>query len=182
MMFTPPLSQKILRTGLLLLLLGPLTARAGDQPQWGERHSRNMVSSEVGLPDDFDPKTGKNVKWSAALGTETYATPVVAGGKVLIGTNNSQPRDPRHAGDRGVLLCLHETDGSLAWQLVTPKLSEDIYFDWPEAGMCSPPTVEGARVYMVTNRDEVACLDLHGMANGNDGPFLDEGRHMVPPG
>src|SRR6266542_6486324 len=25
------------------------------------------------------------------------------------------------------------------------------------------------------------CLDAHGMANGNDGPFRDEGAHMTPP-
>ncbi len=48
--------------------------------------------------------------------------------------------------------------------------------------MCSPATVEGDRVYMVTNRDEVVCLDLHGMANGNDGPYRDEGRHMAAAG
>ena len=78
-------------------------------------------------------------------------------------------------------MCFDEADGSFEWQLVVPKLSEDIFFDWPEAGMCSPPTVEGDRVYMVTNRDEVVCLDLHGMANGNDGPYRDEGRHMAPP-
>jgi outer membrane protein assembly factor BamB len=47
--------------------------------------------------------------------------------------------------------------------------------------MCSPPTVEGDRVYMMTNRTEVVCLDVHGMANGNDGPYRDEGRHMAPP-
>jgi hypothetical protein len=167
---------------LLLLLTSRATLPAADQPQWGQRYSRNMVSAETGLPDSFDPKTGKNIKWSAALGTECYATPVIAGGKVLIGTNNNEPRDPRHQGDRGVLMCLNEADGSLAWQLVVPKLEGDIYFDWPNAGMCSPPTVEGDRIYMVTNRDEVVCLDLHGMANGNDGPFRDEGRHMAPQG
>jgi len=155
-------------------------ARAADQPQWGERFSRNMVSGETGLPDRFDPRTGENIKWSVPLGSQCWATPVVAGGRVLIGTNNSQPRDPKHQGDRGVLMCFHETDGSFAWQLVVPKLSEDIYFDWPQAGMCSPPTVEGDRVYMVTNRDEVVCLDLHGMADGNDGPYRDEGRHTTP--
>jgi hypothetical protein len=48
--------------------------------------------------------------------------------------------------------------------------------------MCSPATVEGDRVYTVTNRDEAVCLDLAGMANGNDGPYRDEGRHAVPSG
>jgi outer membrane protein assembly factor BamB len=139
-----------------------------------------MVSSETGLPDGFDPESGKNVKWSAALGTACYSTPVVSGGKVLIGTNNSDPRDPRHSGDRGVLMCFDEADGSLAWQLVVPKLAADVYLDWPRAGICSPATVQGDRVYTVTNRNEVVCLDLDGMADGNDGPFRDEGRHMAP--
>ena len=167
-------------TAFLVTLVALATAQADDQPQWGERFSRNMVSGETGLPDRFDPETGENVKWSVAIGTACYSTPVVAGGKVLVGTNNNRPRDEKHQGDRGVLFCLNEEDGSLAWQLVVPKLHEDMYFDWPQAGMCSTATVEGDRVYTVTNRDEVVCLDLHGMANGNDGPFLDEGRHMTP--
>jgi outer membrane protein assembly factor BamB len=139
-----------------------------------------MVSNETGLPASFDPKTGGNIKWSVPLGTESYATPVVAAGKVLIGTNNNQPRDPRHRGDRGVLLCLNESDGSLCWQLVVPKLEGDIFLDWPNAGICSPATVEGDRIYMVTNRDEVVCLALNGLRNGNHGPYRDEGRHMAP--
>ena len=65
-----------------------------------------MTSDETGLPDTFDPGTGRNVKWVAPLGSQSYATPIVAGGRVLIGTNNEPPRDPRHRGDRGVLLCL----------------------------------------------------------------------------
>ena len=173
------------RPGFDLALLAALLASstavlAADQPQWGQRYSRNMVSDETGLPDGFDPKTGNNVLWSVPLGTECYSTPVVAGGKVLLGTNNNRPRDPRHQGDRGVMFCLNESDGSLAWQLVVPKLAGDIYLDWPQAGMCSPATVEGDRAYTVTNRDEVVCLDLRGMANGNDGPFRDEGRHAAP--
>jgi outer membrane protein assembly factor BamB len=139
-----------------------------------------MVSAEKRLPASFDPATGKNVKWSAALGTECYASPVIGSGKVLIGTNNNVPRDPRHIGDRGVMLCLNESDGSLAWQLVVPKLEGDIFLDWPNAGICSPVTIEGDRAYTVTNRDEVVALDLAGMANGNDGPYRDEGRHMAP--
>ncbi len=157
-----------------------ISTQAADQPQWGQRHTRNMVSAETGLPDRFDPETGENIKWSVPLGESCYSTPVVAQGKVLLGTNNVRPRDPKHEGDRGVMFCLDEADGSLVWQLVVPKLDEDRFFDWPLAGMCSTATVEGDRIYTVTNRDEVVCLDLHGMANGNDGPFVDEGRHMTP--
>jgi len=165
-----------------LLCLLPPAARtdARDQPQWGQRYSRNMVSPETHLPESFDPATGRNIKWVAALGSESYATPIVAGGKVLMGTNNGQPRDPRHKGDRGVLMCLDERDGSLCWQLVVPKIGGDPHLDWPGSGICSSPTVEGDRVYVVSNRAEVLCLDLNGQANGNDGPCREEGRLMAP--
>jgi outer membrane protein assembly factor BamB len=181
-MRTTRLAPIALPVCLLCLTCAATRAVAADQPQWGQRHARNMVSAETGLPDRFDPATGENVKWSVPLGTQCYSTPVISGGMVLIGTNNSQPRDPRHRGDRGVMMCFRESDGSLVWQLVVPKLEGDIYLDWPQAGMCSPATVEGDRVYTVTNRNEVACLDLHGMADGNDGPFRDEARHAVPGG
>ena len=117
----------LLLMALFILLTRSGAAWAGDRPQWGERFSRNMVSDETGLPDRFDPKTGENVKWSVPLGTECYSTPVVAGGRVLIGTNNDEPRDPRHQGDRGVLMCFNEADGRFLWQLTVPKLEGDIY-------------------------------------------------------
>ena len=149
---------------VFLILAAAWAARASDQAQWGQRCTRNMISDETGLPDSFDPKTGKNVKWVAKLGTDSYATPAVAAGKVFIGTNNHVPRDPRHQGDRGVLLCLSEADASLCWQLVVPKQTTELpqyreddikFLDWPSIGMCSCPSVEGDRVYMLTNRNEV---------------------------
>ncbi len=128
-----------------------------------------MVSTEHGLPDSLDPNTGKNIKWTAQLGTETHSTPVVAGGRVYIGTNNGQPRDPKYQGDRGVLMCFDEKTGRFLWQLVVPKREEDVYFDWPNTGMASPATVEGDRVYVVSNRGEVLCLDPNAAADGSPG-------------
>lgn len=166
--------------------LASAAALAADQPQWGRAWSRNMVSGEAGLPDTFDPSTDENVKWVAELGSQSYATPIVAGGRVLIGTNNDKPRDPKHKGDRAVLLCLDESDGRLLWQLVVPKVSADLkddFLDWPGVGFASPPTVdEHGRAYTLTNRGEVVCLDMNGLADGNGGPFTDEARHMAPRG
>src|SRR6266705_1294398 len=132
---------------------------AADQPQWGQAWSRNMISRERNVPASFDPKTGQNIKWSAQLGTQTHSTPIVAGGRVYIGTNNGHPRDTQQQGDRGVLMCFDEATGRFLWQLVVPKREEDIYFDWPESGIASPATVEDNRVYLVSNRGEVLCLD-----------------------
>ncbi len=178
-----------LRFFLLFLIAGinlyPIDycrAQGADSPQWGEKLTRNMVSEEKGLPASFNIETGKNVKWSVSVGSNGYATPVVANGKILIGANNADQRDPRHEGDRGTLLCLNESDGSLCWQLVVPRIEGDRHNDWPMIGICSAPTVEGNRVYVLTNRSEVLCLDLNGQSDGNDGTFQGEGWYMAPTG
>lgn len=167
---------------------------AEDQPQWGVRDSRNMVSAERGLPSTFDAgqrdratgtidlATTKQVKWVARLGDATYGTPVIAGGRVFVGTNNGAPRDPRLTGDRGVLMCFDEATGRFLWQLNLPKLEGIKWADWANIGITSPPTVDGDRVYLVSNRGEVMCLDADGQADGNDGPLVDEGRLMVGEG
>lgn len=142
---------------------------------WGGTPQRNMISAVQGLPGSWDVKSGANIKWSAQLGTTSHGNPVVAGGKIFLGTNNGHPRDPGITGDKAILLCLREADGAFLWQAVTDKLDADS--DWPEEGVCSSPAVEGDRLYYVSNRGELVCLDTEGFADGeNDGPFLRELR------
>ena len=105
------------------------------------------------------------------------SSPVIAGGRVYLGVNNGEPRDPKHAGDRGVLMCFDERDGKLLWQLVVPKLKSGKVNDWENLGILSSPTIEGDFVYLVTSRCEVMCLDVNGLANGNQG-MQDEGKYM----
>lgn len=161
----------------LFILVASSASPAADQPQWGQKESRNMVSDEVNLPSTFNLDTRENIRWTVELGTNTYNTPIVANGRVLIGTNNEIPRDENHLGDRAILLCLDEKDGSFLWQLVIPKIAD--YQDWPGIGLAGVPTVEGNRIYLITNRCEVICLDLDGQKNGNDGPFVDEWKYMT---
>ncbi len=139
-----------------------------------------MVSTERGLPTVVDPRSETNLQWKVDIGTETHGTPIIAKGRVYIGTNNGEPHDPKLKADSGVLLCLNERDGHLLWQLVSPKRELDQFYDWPRTGLCSPPTVEGNIVYVVDNRGEVLALDTLGLADGNDGAFKDEGRRMTP--
>ena len=167
-------------------------SHAQDWPAWGGSDlGRNMYSPATGLPDRFEPgkpkpggddidlATTKNVRWIAKLGSQSYGNPVVAGGKVYVGTNNESPRDPRHTGDRSILLCLDEKTGALLWQLVVPKLKAGKANDWEALGILGSPFVEGHRLWLVTSRAEVLCLDTEGMANGNDGPFQDEANYVV---
>jgi outer membrane protein assembly factor BamB len=152
----------------------PPTA-GGDWPMWGGSPERNMVSTMTGLPTTWDVKTGANVKWVAQLGSQTYGNPVVAGGVVLVGTNNELVRDPKQAGDRGVLMAFRESDGEFLWQATHEKLSSGRVNDWPYQGVCSSPLVQDGVVYYTSNRGEVMAVDLDGFRDGaNDGPVTDE--------
>src|SRR5216683_335674 len=134
----------------------------GDWPMWGGTPDRNMVSSMKGIPTIWDVKTKKNVKWEADLGSQSYGNPIVAGGQVYVGTNNENTKDPAVKGDKGVLMAFRESDGEFLWQDVNDKLPSGRANDWPFQGVCSSPLVEGDRLYYVTNRCEVRCLDIHG--------------------
>jgi len=153
-----------------------------DWPMFGGRPDRNMVSAEKGLPTEWSWEPRKNVKWAAEIGheTTTYGSPVVAGGRVFMGTSNSKPLDPEVKGDRGVMACFSAADGAFLWQAVHEKLhpgdkkkAEEV--DYPEVGIASTACVAGERVYYVNNRAELVCLDVQGFHDGeNDGPFKEE--------
>ena len=169
----------------LLATLAASVASAKDWPMWGGTPSRNMVADAKGIPDDIssgkfipkteniDPKTTKNVKWVAKLGSQTYGSPIVAGGRVYVGTNNEAPRDPNQTGDRGILMCFDEKTGEFLWQLIIPKVGAGKVSDWEFVGLCSSAAIDGEKGYVVSNRGELICFDVKGMANGNDGDFKD---------
>ena len=147
----------------------------GDWPMWGGSADRNMVSPMTGLPESWDVDTKVHVKWVAGLGSQTYGNPVVANGKVFIGTNNEALYDKETPGDKGILLALNEADGKFLWQMVTDKHPAGRVNDWPFQGVCSSPLVEDNILYYVTNRGEVVALDTEGFLDGeNDGPYQDE--------
>ncbi len=142
---------------------------------WGGTPARNMVSAAKGLPASWDVAKQTNVRWVAALGSQTYGNPVVAGGKVFVGTNNEGLRDPAQKGDRGVLMAFDAKTGEFLWQMTHEKLAAGRVNDWPYQGIASSPLVEEGRVYYVSNRAELVALDAEGFKDGeNDGPVKDE--------
>ncbi len=158
---------------------------------FGGTPARNMVNLKEKLPtiplagpDWTDERAAKTweaewVLWQADLGSRSYGGPVVAGGKVFVGTNNERPRNGRDihinkAGeadpiDKGVLMCFDERTGKFLWQAAHDKLPNGNVTDWPREGICSHPTVVGDRAYYVSNQCRVVCADVNGFADGNQG-------------
>jgi len=157
--------------------------------QWGGSPSRNNTSDAKGIASewatgDFDgdtglwlPKTSTNIAWVAPLGSQSYGNPVVAGGKAYVGSNNGKGYLKRYpaAIDLGCLLAFDSKDGSFLWQDSSEKLPTGRVHDWPLQGICCAPLVEGDRLWYVTSRGEVKCLDTEGFRDGeNDGPYTAE--------
>src|SRR6266851_1217122 len=88
-----------------------------------QRFSRNMVNTlDKNIPAEWSIREGakKNIKWAAKIGTMRtgYLTPAIAGGKVFIAANNTEPSDPKITGDKAILKCFRESDGQFLWQIV----------------------------------------------------------------
>ncbi|RMF37934.1 MAG: serine/threonine protein kinase [Planctomycetota bacterium] len=153
-------------------LIAQMNVGPNDWPQWGGTSLRNSVSDQVGVPIEWDVDSGMNVRWVAALGSETYGNPVVANGHVYVGTNNGAGYVKRYPPevDLGVLACFDEKTGKFLWQHSNEKLPTGRVHDWPQQGVCAAPLVDGDRLWYVSNRGEVNCLDTEGFYDGeNDG-------------
>ncbi len=164
-------------TAEVLQVISGMKVAPSDWPQWGGSGSRNNTPSGKDIPIDWDVDSGRNIRWSMPLGSETYGNPVVANGRVYVGTNNGAAYIERYPGnvDLGVLLCFSEKDGTFLWQHSSEKLPTGRVHDWPNQGICCSPCVDGDRAWYVTSRGEVVCFDTEGFHDGeNDGPFTQE--------
>ena len=164
-------------TAVALEGISKLKVGLKDWPQWGGSAERNNVPKTGPLPAEFDVKSGTNIRWSSPLGSETYGNPVVANGKVYVGTNNGNGYVKRYPSsvDLGALVCFNEADGKFLWQHCSEKLPTGRVHDWPNQGICCAPLVDGDKLWYVSSRGEVVCLDTEGFLDGeNDGPFNKE--------
>lgn len=170
--------QMLLALFVASLSLTIASSTLADWPMWGGTPARNMVASETGTVSlDFDLQKGENVIWTANLGSQTYGNPVVGDGKVFVGTNNGAGIRPKHPADqdKGVLVCFDQKTGEFQWQLTREKLPQGRVNDWPLQGICSAPVIEGDRLWVVSNRCELMCLDTRGFNDDeNDGDVIDE--------
>lgn len=166
-------------SAVTLALAGAPGARgqgAEEWPQWGRGPSRNPVSASAhDLPTNWDVASGSGVRWAAELGDNAYGNPVLAGGRLFVGTNNEHPRDPEAPGDRGVLMCFAADSGEFLWQDSYEKLSSGNSQDWELQGICSSPAVADETVYYLNNRGQLVAADVAGFRDDqNDGPWREE--------
>ncbi|WP_397568944.1 PQQ-binding-like beta-propeller repeat protein [Schlesneria sp. T3-172] len=152
--------------------VGPL-----DWPQWGGSSRRNNTPAGTAIPVHWDVRTGENVLWSVPLGSQTNGSPVVANGKIFVGTNNTHGYVKRYPSQMnlGALIAFEEKTGAFLWQASTLMLATGRSNFVASLGNCSTPYCEGNRLWYVTGRAEVVCLDTEGFHDAqNDGPYKSE--------
>ena len=134
-------------TGLTSITTGARVAGvagvASDWPQW-RGPGRDGVSRETGLLKQW-PATGPAQLWSITGLGEGYGSMAVVGERVYVqGTR----------GEASVIYSLNRADGRIVWSAALgPKVKEG-----RGNGPRSTPTVDGDKVYVLTENGDLACL------------------------
>jgi outer membrane protein assembly factor BamB len=118
-------------------------APSGDWPQW-RGPDRNGLSKETGLVSQW-PRSGPPVVWSAAMLGAGYGSIAVQGDRVWVqGMRNRQ----------SVVTSLNRADGKVLWVRTIGAAIEEGRGPGPR----STPTVDGDRLYVLTENGDLACL------------------------
>ena len=114
-----------------------------DWPQW-RGPDRSGLSKETGLLSQW-PRSGPTVAWSAAMLGAGYGSIAVQGDRVYVqGMRNNQ----------SVVSVLNRADGKVVWvRVLGPAGNND-----RGPGPRSTPTIDGDRVYALSEIGDLACL------------------------
>ena len=114
-----------------------------DWPQW-RGPDRNGISKETGLLSQW-PRSGPPVAWSAAMLGAGYGSISVQGDRVYVqGMRNRQ----------SVVSTLNRADGKLVWVRILGPAGDNDRGPGPR----STPTIDGDRVYALSETGDLACL------------------------
>ncbi len=143
----------ILALLLLAIMLIPMASGSAsyeaDWPQW-RGPDRNGVSKETGLLKSW-PVGGPPKVWSISNLGEGYGSIAVKGERIFV---------QGVKGSASVVFCLNRADGKTVWMTALgPRLDQD-----RGGGPRGTPTVDGDRVYALTENGDLACLSV---ANGS---------------
>ncbi len=132
--------------------LGMAALDAADWPQW-QGPDRTRISKETGLLKEW-PAGGPKVIWTANDLGSGYGSMAVAGNRVFL------------QGARGassMVIALNRADGKEVWSKALGPVETKMRSD-RGAGPRGTPTVDGDRLYVLTENGDLACLKTDGTA------------------
>jgi outer membrane protein assembly factor BamB len=142
------MKKAITLAGALLLSVTALHA-AADWPQW-QGPDRTRISKETGLLKEW-PASGPPVVWTATGLGSGYGSMAVAGDRVFV---------QGARGRNSVVIALNRADGKELWAkaLGAPQTNDK------GPGPRGTPTVDGDRLYVLSENGDLACLKTDGTA------------------
>ena len=139
--------MKSILTVAAATLFSVAAIHAADWPQW-QGPDRTGMSKETGLLASW-PANGPAVVWTAGGLGNGYGSMAVAGTRVFVqGTR----------GGRSVVVALNRADGKEVWSKALGQAGNDDRGPGPRG----TPTVDGDRVYVLTELGDLACLKIDG--------------------
>ncbi len=136
---------------LCTLALLPITVgRTASEAEWTQWRGpqRNGLSSETGLLKQW-PEKGPAVIWSVSNLGEGYGSVAIRGARVYVqGTSGA-------AGEaKSTVFCLNRADGKTIWSVAFGAKVDQNRGNGPR----STPTLDGDRMYVLTENGDLACL------------------------
>jgi len=172
-------------TAIPAIAIVATAAISSDWPQW-RGPLRDGLSSETGLLKEW-PAEGPPVEWRIRNLGAGYGTVAVSGDRIYIQGQN---------GRNSVVYALDRSDGKTIWMKALGKTLSQDRGDGPRG----TPTVDGERLYALTEAGDLACLNAQdgstvweknilqefGGSNPNwllsESPLIDGNNLIVSPG
>ena len=131
------------------LLLSITAIHAAEWPQW-QGPDRTRLSKETGLLKEW-PAAGPPVVWTTTGLGSGYGSMAVAGERVFVQSAR---------GRNSVVIALNRADGKEVWsKALGASLTDD-----RGPGPRGTPTVDGDRIYALSENGDLACLTIDGTA------------------
>ena len=127
--------------------LGAGVLHAADWPQW-QGPDRDRVSKETGLLKEW-PAGGPPVVWTATGLGAGYGSMAVAGDRVFV---------QGMRGASSMVIALNRADGKEVWSKALGQPQDNDRGPGPRG----TPTVDGDRLYVLTENGDLACLKTDG--------------------
>ena len=129
------------------VLLSVTAIHAADWPQW-QGPDRTRISKETGLLKEW-PASGPPAVWTATGLGSGYGSMAVAGDRIFV---------QGARGRNSVVIALNRADGKEVWSkaLGAPQTNDQ------GPGPRGTPTVDGDRLYVLSENGDLACLKTDG--------------------
>src|SRR5882672_4764721 len=137
------LAAVVLAAGLTIRIAGQSPAPSADWPQW-RGPDRNGLSKESGLLQQW-PASGPPLAWSISSLGAGYGSLAIKDDRIFVQGSN---------GRQSIVYVLNRADGKGIWsKALGPAGNND-----RGPGPRGTPTVDGDRVYVLTENGDLACL------------------------